>query len=113
MSLFYRTARGYLRQVTTLFDARMRHLNECAVGRTILHFHELLRKLHSLRPPFWLAIGKVSVSIENARAHSPETGSFQFFQMLASPNGAPFFMAIAYGCFALCPLMASTRSSTR
>jgi hypothetical protein len=37
----------------------------------------------------------------NVRIHSPEAGSFQFSQMPAMPNGAPPFMAIAYGCFLL------------
>src|SRR6266404_9693003 len=46
------------------------------------------------------------VMIANVRIHSPEAGSFQFSQMPAIPNGAPSFMAIAYGCFAFWPLIA-------
>src|SRR5262249_39153487 len=42
----------------------------------------------------------------NVRIHSPDVGSFQFSQIPARPNGEPSFMAMAYGCFALCPLMA-------
>jgi hypothetical protein len=38
--------------------------------------------------------------------HSPELGSFQFSQMPAIPNGEPSFMGMAYGCLALCALMA-------
>ena len=46
------------------------------------------------------------VMIANVRIHSPEAGSFQFSQIPAMPNGPPSLMAIAYGCFALWPLIA-------
>src|SRR5262245_55479782 len=46
------------------------------------------------------------VMMANVRIHSPEAGSFQFSQIPARPNGEPSFIAIAYGCLALCPLMA-------
>src|SRR5262249_51607463 len=41
------------------------------------------------------------VMMAAVRSHSPEAGSFQFSQIPAIPNGAPSFMAIAYGCLAL------------
>src|SRR5437660_3762335 len=44
--------------------------------------------------------------IAKVRIHSLEAGSFQFSHIPAIPNGAPSFMAIAYGCFAFWPLMA-------
>src|ERR1700746_3910955 len=46
------------------------------------------------------------VMIAKVRVHSPEVGSFQFSQIPAIPNGAPSFMAIAYGCFAFWALIA-------
>src|SRR6266699_6176003 len=46
------------------------------------------------------------VIIAKVRIHLPEAGSFQFSQIPAMPNGAPSFMAIAYGCFAFGPLIA-------
>src|SRR6266576_7040869 len=46
------------------------------------------------------------VMIANVRIHSPEVGFFQFSQIPEIPNGAPSFMAIAYGCFAFWPLIA-------
>src|SRR5947207_13064945 len=46
------------------------------------------------------------VMIAKVLTHSPGDGSFQFSQIPAMPNGAPSFMAIAYGCFAFCPLIA-------
>src|SRR5438552_18095971 len=46
------------------------------------------------------------VMTAKVRVHSPEAESFQFSQIPAIPNGAPSFMAIAYGCFAFCPLIA-------
>src|ERR1700755_486033 len=44
--------------------------------------------------------------IAQVRVHSPEVVSFQFSHIPAMPNGAPSFMAIAYGCFAFWPLIA-------
>src|SRR5437660_11344731 len=44
--------------------------------------------------------------IAKVRIHSLEAGSFQFSHIPAIPNGAPSFMAIAYGCFAFCTLIA-------
>src|SRR5262249_13044055 len=46
------------------------------------------------------------VTIAKVRVHSPEVGFFQFSHIPAMPNGTPSFMAIAYGCFAFCPLIA-------
>src|SRR6266550_1529408 len=46
------------------------------------------------------------VMIAKVRIHSLEAGSFQFSHIPAIPNGAPSFMAIAYACFAFCPLIA-------
>jgi hypothetical protein len=44
--------------------------------------------------------------IASVRIHSPEAGSFQFSQMPAIPNGLTSLMAMAYGCFGSCPLIA-------
>src|SRR5262249_47989742 len=46
------------------------------------------------------------VMMANVRIHSPEAGSFQFSQMPAIPNGEQSFIAMAYGCFDFCPLIA-------
>ena len=47
------------------------------------------------------------------RTHPPEVGSFQFSQSPPRPNGLPSFIAIAQGCLAFEPLIASIRKSRR
>ena len=50
----------------------------------------------------------IGVGGDDCKCPTPltELGSFQFSQMPAMPNGEPSFMAMAYGCLALCPLIA-------
>src|SRR6516164_11079913 len=40
------------------------------------------------------------------RTHSPEVGSFQFSHRPPIPNGLPFLITMAYGCFAFWPFIA-------
>ena len=44
------------------------------------------------------------------RTHSPEVGSFHFSQSPPRPNGLPSFIAIAQGCLAFEPLIASKKA---